>query len=275
MGLNPEALANATNPVGMSIMAQSQLLTKMIATIFANSGFKSLMEHIRELVLKYEDKEKIFDLTGEMLQTDPRSWRKERSSVVKVGIGFAGKQEEISVMNTLLTLQEKFIMAQGGQIDGALTNAKGIFNTVNRLCRRMGVKDAVTYFQDPSTYEPPAPQPTLAEKTLQLNQENLNAQAQIQDAKVGQDQQKLNDEKDYNLAKLQQDERLSILTLESNERIAEKELLYKYGKDSLDRHSQAMNPKPNPKTKEEKTNDGSTKAKAKTKKASPTSAADD
>ncbi len=240
MGLAPDALANSNNPVAMAILSQSQLLTKMIATIFANSGFMTLMEHIRELTIKYEDAEKVFDLTGSFMTTDPRRWRKKRSSMAKVGLGFAGRMEELATVDKVMSLQETFVTAQGG-IQGPLVNPQGIYNAATRLCKRMGVKDASQFFQDPATYTPPPPQPTLAEKTLQAQVENMQAQNTISDAKVGQDARKLELDQDYRKAELEQKERLAEKELESKERMFEMELRYKYGKDAADRHEESMN----------------------------------
>lgn len=234
MGLDPSALANATNPVGMAILSQSQLLIKMIATVFANSGFQSMMEHVRELVMKYEKQERIFDLTGKFLQTDPRSWRKQRSSCVKVGIGYAGKSEELATMKALLDTQQLFVTAQGG-ITGALTNPSGIYNTIKRMCQRLGIKDVSNYFQDPETYQPPQPTPSLAEVQVKANIENMNVQNKKQQADQVLTVQKAKMDHDFKLAELSQNERLTMKKIESDERLAEQELIYKYGKDSSDR----------------------------------------
>ena len=236
MGLNPEALANSTNMVGMNILAQQQLLVKMIAGIFANSGYQSLMEHLRELVLKYEKKEKIFDLTGTFMETDPRRWRTQRSSKPRVGIGFAGKMEEISTLTNVLGLQGKFVEAQGGKLDGPLTSPDNLYNAAARLCRRQGIKDVETYFRDPKTYTPPPPQPTIADKTLQAQVENMNNQTTMQEAKGARETAQAKADHEFKLAELQQKERLAMKEMESKERLAELELLYKYGKDADDRH---------------------------------------
>lgn len=242
MGLNPDALSKATNMVGMSILAQSQLLVKMMATIIANTGFKTLMEHVRELILKYEDKEKVFDLTGEFMTTDPRRWRKQRSSVPRVGIGFAGKQEEIAMLAQITEMQEKYVVAQGGNIDGKLVNSQGIFNAAKRLCRRVGIKDATTYFQDPQKYQAPEPQPTIADKTLQLNTEIASNQQSQAEAKAALDAQKAKLDHEYRIAELAQKERLEVQKMQQDRELAEQELLYKYGKDAHDRnHAHATN----------------------------------
>lgn len=240
MGLNPDALSNSTNLVGMAIMAQSQLLVKMIATTFAHSGFKTLMEHIRELVLKYEKKERVFDLTGEFLETDPRSWRKQRNSVPKVGIGHAGKNEELSLLTNLLDLQQKLVEAQGGAIDGPLTNATGIYNTIKRLCQRMGFKDVSSYFQNPAEYQAPPPKPSVAELTLKAQTEKINSDAKIKQADQVQTAVKDKKDSEFKFAELAQRERLEMAKIESDERIAEMDLIYKYGKDATERQQLAI-----------------------------------
>lgn len=249
MGLNPEALAQSTNLVGMSIMAQSQLLVKMIASVFAYTGFEDLMLHIRELVMKYESKEKIIDLAGEYVNTDPRSWRKQRSARVRVGIGFAGKQEEIALMNNLLTLQDKLMERQGG-IDGALTNAKGVYNTIKRLVARMGVKDCNTYFTDPATYKAPPPAPTIAETQMNAAITKMNNDMTMSEADRALKQQQMEADKEFKFAELSQKERLEMAKINTDAEMKERELLYKYGKDAKDGYeaprgrSKADNPKP-------------------------------
>lgn len=238
MGLNPEALANSTTPVGMAILSQSQLLIKMIATVFAYAGFEDLMLHIRELIMKNEKQEKIFDVAGAFLETDPREWRKQRSTSIKVGIGFAGKMEELATMQALMTIQTAFVTAQGG-ITGPLTNPTAIFNTVDRLCARMGIKDTAKYFQDPKAYKPPpAPGPSLQEVGLKANIDKSNAEIKLKNNensnKHAYDMTKLSQDHAEKMAELAQNERISVRQIESQEYIADQELIYKYGKEASD-----------------------------------------
>lgn len=234
MGLNPEALANSTNLVGMSIMAQSQLLVKMIATIVANSGYSELMLHIRELLLKYEKQRNIIDLTGAPLQVDPRSWRKQRSTIVKVGIGFAGKQEELALLDRMALMQEKAVQGQGG-ISGPLVSPTHIFNLFRRQSQRMGVKDVQNYFQDPATYQAPPPSPSIAEVSLKAQIEKLNNDQTQNEAKLSLDRHQMDLDQEFKLAELTQSERIAAADREENARQFDLEMLYKYGKDAHDR----------------------------------------
>lgn len=228
-GLNPEALADSTNLMGMTVLSQSQLLTKMMATIIAHSGFASLMLHIREMVMKYEDQEKIFDLTGEYLKTDPRGWRKQRSGEVRVGIGYAGKMEAIATTERIIALQEKAADAQGG-INGPLVNQQGIFNSISKLLRTTGVKDVKNYFQDPKEYTPPPPPPpSLLEIQAKADIDDRKAKNRQADAKNTLEFKKQKDDNAFRLAELQQKENLAVMEIDSREEIAMAELRFKYG----------------------------------------------
>lgn len=234
-GLDPSALANSTNLVGMSILSQSNLLVKMIATLFAHSGFAEMMLHVRELVMKYESKPKIFDLTGSVIgYSDPRTWAKQRSAKVKVGIGYAGKIEEIGTLQQMISMQEKAIAAQGG-INGPLTSPEGIFNTIKRICQRMGIKDVTSYFTDPSTYKAPTPQPSLPEVQLKASIEKMNNDQKAAEAERALKMKQMDIDSDIKKSELEQRERIEMEKIASNEEIALTELLYKYGKDAHDR----------------------------------------
>lgn len=224
VGLNPQALSDSTNLVGSMIMNQSQLLVKMIASIFANTGFNSLMLHVRELAAKYEKKERIFDVAGKWVQVDPRSWRKKRSSRVKTGIGHAAKAEKIAALYEFLGLQKEIIAQQGG-LEGPLTSGEGFYRLIEDIGKTAGVKDCMRYFRDPDTYQPPEQPPSLAEMTFKLNQEKLaNDQVADEAEKVRKDrefQQELNWEKEKFMEE-QEWEREKF----------EREMLYKYGESA-------------------------------------------
>jgi len=237
-GLDPSALANSTNLVGMSILSQSNLLVKMIATIFAHAGFAEMMLNIRELVMKYESKAAIFDLTGNIIgDADPRGWTKQRSAKIKVGIGYAGKIEEIGTLQQMMAMQEKAVAAQGG-MNGPLTNPTGIFNTFKRICQRMGIKDVTSYFTDPATYQPPAPQPSLPEVQLKASIDKMNNDQKAGEADRALKLRQMEIDQDVKKAELEQRERIEMAKIESHEEIAQTELLYKYGKDAHDRLQQ-------------------------------------
>lgn len=226
VGLNPQALSSSTNLVGSMILSQSQLLAKMIASIFANTGFNSLMLHIRELSCKYEKKERIFEIAGEFVSTDPRSWRKNRHSQVKTGIGYAAKAERIAGLSQFLELQTS-IAQQSGSFDSPLTSAQGTYSLIDDIGKVAGIKDATKYFRDPQTYQPPAPQPTLADATFKLTKEKMANDQTMAEAKSLRDQQQFNQNLEWDRQKFDQQQQW-------DEEKFDREMMYKYGKDARD-----------------------------------------
>lgn len=239
MGLNPAALSDSTNLMGMTVLAQSQLLVKMIATIFANTGVDELFLHLRELINKNEDRQRMFDLAGEWYETDPREWRSYRSAFPKVGIGQAGKQEQLMMLDKLMSVQKQLIDAQGGSIDGAMINPQNLFNTVKRLCNLIGFRDVESYVSDPAKYQKPPPQPSIAEITAKAAIDESAAKIQQKEAENFMKMRDSNINLAVKRAELEQKERLANAERESREYLAELDLLLKYNVSAQER-SQAM-----------------------------------
>lgn len=162
-GLDPNALANSTNLMGSAILNLSQLRTKMIASTFANTGVKSLYNHVRELMLKFERRDKMFSINGKFVPVSPRGWLKSRSTTVKTGLGHAGKLESINALNAVLALQEKLVSAQGG-VWGDFIQPKNIYSAIQRSMELAGVIDVETFFMNPENAQPPQPEPTPQDK---------------------------------------------------------------------------------------------------------------
>lgn len=165
MGLDPSALANSTNFIGATILNLSQARLKMVASTFAHTGVKTLFLHVRELLLKYEARTKLFEYNGKYAEINPRGWVNNRSTSVKTGLGYAGKAEVTANMQNILTLQEKIVSAAG--MNGPLVNAGNIYSTITRALEANGIKDVQTYFSDPANYEPPPPEPSLPELQME------------------------------------------------------------------------------------------------------------
>lgn len=162
-GLDPSALANSTNMMGSAILNLSALRTKMIASTFANTGVKSLFLHVRELMLKYERRDKLFNFNGKFVTIQPRSWIKSRSSTVKTGLGHAGKLEAVNAITNILALQEKLVAAQGG-VFGDFLMPENIYKAIARSLELVGVMDVDTFFKNPEGAQPPPPEPSLQDK---------------------------------------------------------------------------------------------------------------
>jgi hypothetical protein len=165
-GLDSSSLANSTNMVGSAILNLSQLRVKMIASTFAHTGVKSLYNHVRELMLKNEKREKMFEINGKFVNINPRGWLRSRSSTVKTGLGHAGRMEMANNMQAVLSLQEKLVTAQGG-MSGALVDFDNVYNAISRAMEAAGIVEVSAFFKNPEGYQPPPSPPTPAELQIE------------------------------------------------------------------------------------------------------------
>lgn len=200
-GLDPSVLSDSTNLVGSMIMNAAMARVKMIGRIFAETGFKSLMLLIHQLVQQYEDNNKIADLGDGYVSINPSNWKSRRDITVKVGVGYADRNQKIMALERILNLQQSVFQAQGGE--GALVNAQNIYNSLNDLLEITGMDTRNRYFSDPKNYQAPPQSPSVQEQAVHV----AEAEAQL-------NAEKAVAENNYNLAKLKQDGMLKKLELE-------------------------------------------------------------
>jgi hypothetical protein len=187
-GLDPNALSDSTNLVGTLIMNAAQSRIKLIARTFAEVGMKPLMAHIHSLILKNEENEKIFDLNNEFIVVDPTKWKTRSDLVVKVGIGYSDKKEKVMALERILNLQQQVFAAQGGV--GALLGLENVYNAIQDLQELSGLDYKDRYFSNPANYQPPPPQETAQDRTLDIAQAQVVADTNEKAARMDFEKQK-------------------------------------------------------------------------------------
>lgn len=229
-GLNPEQLKN----IQTTVMSQANDLSKMkveaVARIFAETGIKSLMLHIHELTLKYQDKEQIIKLRNEWVQVDPREWRTRTNMTVNIGLGIGTREQNLLHLNAIWEKQSD-IAAIGGL--GSLVTPENIYNTAAEVVKNANLKDPNLFFTKSDQLQPPG---SSEQQQLVERQQELDAQRQqIDTTKLTQNQEKMmlehqrgvaeierKAEKDRNdmLAKMEEiSTKLTELELKSNENV--------------------------------------------------------
>lgn len=185
-GLNPEQLKN----IQTSVLAQANDLSRMkieaVARIFAETGIKSLMLHIHELVLKYQQKAEIVRLRNQWVQVDPREWRTRTNMTVNIGLGIGTREQNLLHLNAIWEKQREIVQAGGL---GSLVTATNLYNTTAEIVKNANLKDPNMFFTRVDQIQPPG-----ADEQQQLieQQQQLEAQRQqIDAAKLEQSQQKM------------------------------------------------------------------------------------
>jgi hypothetical protein len=206
-GLSPDTLADSTNMMGAMIMNASQARIKMIARIFAETGYKSLMLLIHELTLKYEKNEKIAELgDGEYIPINPSEWKKRKDMTVKVGVGYADRNQKVASLERILNMQQQIFTGQGGE--GALLNSTNIYNAVNDLMELTGMDSRDRYFSDPKKYKAPKKPPSVQDRTVDVADAEVTLQASKAAAEHDYDVEKLNQDNRFRYIELMQKDKL-------------------------------------------------------------------
>lgn len=172
------------------VMTAAQQKQKLIARVFAETGFKQLFKNLYSLVTKHQDKEDIFRLRDKYVTVNPATWRDNANVTVSVGIGNDNKSEQ------QLHLQRMWEMTQGVVNTGGmgiLTNYDKMYNLMVEMSKNSGYKNYNDFWVDPSTPESQQAQQALQQAQAKPKPDEIkaNADAQKKQADSQMDGQKL------------------------------------------------------------------------------------
>jgi len=161
-GLSPDTL-NAKTATGVNaLMQQTQMRSELIARVFAETGVKDLFKKIFELMVKYQDKEKIIMMSNQYVPVRPTEWKDRFNISIVVGLGTGSKEQQTIMLNSILERQLQAFQIQGGK-EMPMVNLKNMYNTLTKMVENAGLKNVETYFVDPDVGKqmmpPPAPPP--------------------------------------------------------------------------------------------------------------------
>ena len=161
-GLSPDTL-NAKTATGVNaLMQQTQMRSELIARVFAETGVKDLFKKIFELMVKYQDKEKIIMMSNQYVPVRPTEWKDRFNVSIVVGLGTGSKDQQTIMLNSILERQLQAFQLQGGK-EMPMVNLKNMYNTLTKMVENAGLKNVETYFVDPDVGKqmmpPPAPPP--------------------------------------------------------------------------------------------------------------------
>ena len=223
---------NAGVAANNSMISASQQRIKFIARIFAETGVKQLFQLVHELTLKNSRQQEIIQLRGEWVPVDPRTWTKRNDMVISVALGSGDRPQQIAFLSQLRMMQME--MAPMG-----LATPKHLYNTVTRMARAAGYKDANEFWNDPSKSEPPQPpqDPKLmieqmkqqnevhkfqAEQQMTASIEQIRTQAKLKETQMQLELQASNDARDAERErnKAVMDAQMEQLRIESEQKMA-------------------------------------------------------
>ena len=89
--------------------------SELIARIFAETGVKDLFRKIFELMVKYQDKERVIMLNNQYIPVKPTEWKDKFNISIVVGLGTGSKEQQIVMLNNILERQLQAFQLQGGK----------------------------------------------------------------------------------------------------------------------------------------------------------------
>jgi hypothetical protein len=181
--LDPETLKRVTATGVSEMMTMARSRPELVARVFAETGIKQLFSDMLSLIRENQDYTRIIKLRGGYVAMDPRDWDTDMTCVCRVGMGYNSDQDLMGALNTVLALQEKIIMAGGGQ---GSVSPQNIYNTISKLLPLQGLPDITPYFNVPSGQSPPPP----PDPRVQLEQQKAASSQQIEQQKAANEQQR-------------------------------------------------------------------------------------
>lgn len=225
-GLSPEALKNIQTTVLSQAIDVARGKIEAIARIFAETGIKTLLMHIHELMLKHQKKEEIIELRGEYIPVDPREWKTRKNMTVTVGLGMGSKEQNLIQLQNIAGVQKELAMSP---LAGMLIKPKHLYNTASEMVRNANLRHPELYFADPGDQEfPPPPQEgggeqAIAMEMVKVEQERTQLDAQKAQLKAQQDAFKLQQD----MADMQATHMREVETLRLNAKKIEGDLMVK------------------------------------------------
>ncbi|TFU06167.1 hypothetical protein EUV02_03915 [Polymorphobacter arshaanensis] len=187
-GLSKDAMSKQ-NSQGLveQLTSNSQVRQKVVARHFAIQFLRELYLKVYELVIENEKSEKVFELAGEFVPVTPGQWTSRRHVTVDLKLGFGERDqvvEEYLTAHKIMGSDESMARMYGEQQK---------YNLMSTVFKLKDIKNFQDYLVDPTTLQPPAPDPkaqaeldALIKKTARedkevaLREQQLAHQAQME-----------------------------------------------------------------------------------------------
>jgi len=189
-GINADALTSHTTATAVNaVMTNAQSRVEMIARQFAETGVKELMWCIYELLLKYQDKERVVMLRNEWVPVRPDSWSDKMDCTVSVALGNGSKDQQMAHLSQMIQFAAQAM--QGGL---PIVTPQNMYNLGSALVKAMGYQNVGDFLTPPPPPQPEQPSPeqqtAMMEQQIKMKElEIKQGDLQVKMMKVQQDAQ--------------------------------------------------------------------------------------
>lgn len=171
LGLDPDALQNATATAVANTMQAGAGQVEVIARNFAEGGMRRMFKLMLDLMIKNTTDEEMMRLNGKFIPIDPRVWNSAMDVSINVGLGTGKDETKIMALNQALQYQIQMYQTYGPQ-NGLVTMTQ-IRNSLGDILSMSGVRNADRYFA------PMDPQTEAALQAMAEEAQRASAQEQV------------------------------------------------------------------------------------------------
>ncbi len=186
-GLDADTLNSKTATGVNTLMTQTQMRSELIARIFAETGVKDLFRKIFELMVKYQDRERVVMLNNQYVPVKPTEWKDKFNISIVVGLGTGSKEQQTVMLNSILERQLQAFQLQGGK-EMPMVTLKNIYNTLSKVIENAGLKNVESYFVDPDIGKqmmpPPQPPPLTPIEKIEFTRIDAENKRKIADLEL-------------------------------------------------------------------------------------------
>lgn len=172
-GLDPNVLrSNVAASTVNQVMTAAMQKRDLMARIIAETGLTDLFYGLHGLIKRHQKDVDYVRLRENFVQVDPTAWKDRINLVVNVGLGNGGRDGQMAAYQTMTTNMQMLGAAYPHMI-----TPQNAYDWFMKGFEIFGYKDGRKYVTDPSTIEPPEPEPDPA--LIKIQQEAELKQAQL------------------------------------------------------------------------------------------------
>ena len=187
-GLSPDSLQSSTASAVAATVRGAQVKLESYARTMAETGVKDLFKGILHLVLKHDNKPKVFRLRNNFVPINPGEWKSQFDTIVQVGLGTTDDETKIAFLTQVAAKQEQILMQLGPQ--NPIVSMEQYVNTLRSIAEIGGFKDVDQFFNSPQMIrqqmmmqqqqqQAPQPDPDMVKMQQELEMDRAKAEADI------------------------------------------------------------------------------------------------
>ncbi len=212
-GLEPNTLSNQSATSAQLAYAASLGKLEMVARIWAHGGMRKLFRGILNILVRYQDFQRLVRMDGRGQAIDPRAWAafSDMDAVVNTGLGTGARERDMAFLNMVITEQKQIMQTMGPM--NPIVGPKQYVTALHKAAEAAGIANPQTFFRDPGDWTPQPPPPPPRPQGPPMPSPDSSLMANVE-------RQKLQQKNAESAAQMQSQERIALQQIASSERIA-------------------------------------------------------